>query len=145
MSIAERVIPRISELWQPLEGVARTLVHNDCTPRNICLRLPKPSPSPSPSSSSSPTSLVINSDAVPFEDPRTLCLYDWELCRVDVPHHDVAEFLAFVLSPEVTMTKRMEFIEFYRVHLEYYTGRTYPTEKYVNRWYWNTKRVMWCV
>ena len=68
---------------------------------------------------------------VPYQDPRTLCMYDWELSRVDVPQHDVVEFLAFILSPEVGVAKRKEYIEFYRLHLEHYAGRSFPASRFV--------------
>ena len=62
----------------------------------------------------------------PFADPRTLCIYDWELATADVPQHDVAEFLAFTLQPSTPLTTRLELVEFYWQHLQYYSGREYP-------------------
>ena len=62
----------------------------------------------------------------PFADLRTLCIYDWELATVNVPQHDVAEFLAFTLQPSTPLTTRLELVEFYWQHLQYYSGREYP-------------------
>ena len=62
----------------------------------------------------------------PFADPRTLCIYDWELATVDIPQHDVAEFLAFTLQPSTPLTTRLELVEFYLQHLQYYSGQEYP-------------------
>ncbi len=121
VSILDQVIQRLSDYWLPMKSATRTLVHNDCNPRNISIRTPNTFPSVDPPP---PT------NSIPYNDPRTLCLYDWELCRIDVPQHDVAEFLAFVLPPNISMARRMEFIEFYRVHLEYYSGMEYPIERY---------------
>ena len=68
-------------------------------------------------------------DRVPYTDPRTLCMYDWELATVDVPQHDLAEFLAFTLQPLTPLKTWLELIEFYRQHLMHYSGIEYPQEQ----------------
>ena len=65
----------------------------------------------------------------PYDDPRTLCIYDWELATVDVPQHDLAEFLAFTLEPTTPLKTRLELMEFYLQHLQYYSGMEYPWER----------------
>lgn len=56
-------------------------------------------------------------------------MYDWELARIDIPQHDLAEFLAFTLPIETNLTTRKELIEFYRKHFELYSGIVYPNER----------------
>lgn len=115
VQLLQKVIQNIPQFWSQYESAPKTLVHNDCNPRNLCLR--KPSVEKSPSSS------------FPYKDQRIACIYDWELARVDIPQHDVAEFLAFTLPVTTSMATRMELIEFYRKHFEYYTGSVYPVER----------------
>ena len=113
----ENIVENIEELWTPLLAAQKTLVHNDCNPRNLCLHLPIS------------TSIQKKSSSVPFSDSRILCIYDWELSRVDVPQHDVVEFLAFVLPPSTSIDHRLSLIEFYRKHLEYYSGISFPKDR----------------
>ena len=42
--------------------------------------------------------VYIATDGVPYTDPYTLCMYDWELAIVYIPQQDLAEFLAFTLA-----------------------------------------------
>jgi hydroxymethylglutaryl-CoA reductase (NADPH) len=49
-------------------NLPKTIIHNDFNPRNIALR----------------------------KDER-VCIYDWELAVIDIPHRDIIEFLSFVL------------------------------------------------
>lgn len=111
-------ISEISQLWAAYDSAPKTLVHNDCNPRNLCLRK---------------SALVVSEDngSIPYKDARTLCLYDWELARIDVPQRDVVEFLAFALEPTADPSVRMDLIEFYRKHFEYFSGISYPIEKLV--------------
>ena len=121
-----RAFDLIPSLWSTLEQAPRTLVQNDCNPRNICLRIP----------TADTKSLTTASDeesfkktGVPYSDDRCLCMYDWELSYAGAPQHDVVEFLSFSLSPSTAHSVRKELIEFYRHHLEYYSGREFPAEK----------------
>ncbi len=72
LEMLSRLVRSVAHWWPELETMPRTLIHGDFNPRNVCLR-----------------------------DGR-LCAYDWELATVQVPQHDMAEFLAFVLPPDVT-------------------------------------------
>ena len=65
----------------------------------------------------------------PYADPRTMCMYDWELATVDVPQHDLAEFLAFTLQPSTPLKTWLELMEFYRQHLQYYSGKECPWDQ----------------
>ena len=72
---------------------------------------------------------TVGRDAVPYKDSRNLCLYDWELSTVEVPQYDVVEFLCFTLLPSTPAEVWLDLVEFYRQHLEYYSGVTFPVEK----------------
>ena len=62
-----------AEYWvQEMESMPRTLVHNDFSPRNIC------------------------------RQGERIVAYDWELASVSVPQRDLAELLAFTLTPNST-------------------------------------------
>jgi hypothetical protein len=57
--------------WRPiLDAAPQTLIHNDCNPRNVCLR--------------------------PDRGGWRLCAFDWELATAGAPMRDLAEFLCFV-------------------------------------------------
>lgn len=135
-------------MWSVIESAPLTLIHNDCSPRNICLRQPKTSPAShsssssfNSSSSSSPSSTVphftqlhykaASESVVPFRDPQTLCMYDWELATVGVAQYDLAEFLCFTLLPSTPPQVWLHLLEFHREHLEYYSGVTFPQKQYV--------------
>lgn len=75
------------------------------------------------------TDSTIGVQFTPYADPRTLCIYDWELATVDVPQHDLAEFLAFTLQPTTPLKTRLELMEFYQQHLQYYSGIEYPWQE----------------
>lgn len=93
-----------------LAGAPSTLIHNDCNPRNLCLR----------------------KHPVQLKEPGevcTLCLYDWELATIDVPQRDLAEFLTFTLSPATPIDVRVELIDFYRCCLEGFSGSVYPIDR----------------
>jgi len=78
----------LAEWWTRLGSMPRTLIHNDFNPRNIGVR-------------------GNGADA-------RLCAYDWELATLHVPQHDVAELLAFVLSPDVDEREVEHYVELHR-------------------------------
>lgn len=90
-----RVIDTIPAYWQELEGMPRTLVHNDLNPRNTCFKGAGPS--------------------------LRFCAYDWELATCHVPQYDVVELLCFVLDRE-RYAQRGAYLEFYRQALHDRTG-----------------------
>lgn len=111
VSIMKNAILNIDMMNSILANAPCTLIHNDCNPRNICLR-------------KSPSQV---------KDEREfcrLCLYDWELAAIDVPQRDLAEFLTFTLMPTLPMDTRVELINFYRCNLERYSGLLYPMDRY---------------
>ena len=86
------LIESLPEWWARLEAMPRTLIHNDFNPRNLGLR---------------------SGDVGP-----TLCVYDWELATLHVPQHDAAEFLAFVLSPDVERAEVARYVELHRLAVQ---------------------------
>ena len=82
------LVARVPETWARLEGMPRTLVHNDFNPRNLALR-DEPA------------------------GPR-LCAFDWELATLHVPQRDVAELLAFVLDARAERGEVLHYLEVHR-------------------------------
>ena len=39
-AVIDRAIAVLPQMWQVLETSPRTMTHNDCNPRNVCLRRP---------------------------------------------------------------------------------------------------------
>lgn len=101
VQIVENAIINMDKINSVLATAPLTLIHNDCNPRNMCLRKSMQ------------------------QTPR-ICLYDWELAMIDVPQRDLAEFLAFTLEPSSPMATRVELINFYRSCLERFSGMKYP-------------------
>jgi aminoglycoside phosphotransferase (APT) family kinase protein len=95
-SIQRVLIDGVGQWWRPLETLPRTLVHNDFTPRNICLRH--------------------------GANGLALCAYDWELAAVGVPQHDLAELMCFVLTPDASREEVRHWIDRHRHALERATG-----------------------
>ena len=135
-----RAIDSVPLIWAIFESAPHTLIHNDCNPRNICLRQPNssltsPISLPAPQLThhhrgASHTTQASHTDSIPFQDPRTLCMYDWELATVGVPQYDLAEFLCFTLQPSTPPSVWLSLLEFYRQHLEHYSGVEFAPKEY---------------
>ncbi len=100
-----QAIQSLDKIDAIINEAPQTLVHNDCNPRNMCLR------------------------KAPASNLPKLCLYDWELATVDTPQRDLVEFLSFVLQPSTSIQSWLEVIHFYRKCLEEFSGFKYPSEK----------------
>lgn len=107
VKVVENAIANLRSIHSLLSAAPQTLIHNDCNPRNLCLRKS-------------------------VEDGRNhkMCLYDWELATLDVPQRDLVEFLAFVVLPSSSLDTRLELMDFYRRNLEHYSGTVYPLDRY---------------
>ena len=125
----ENAIDNIPQMWSVLESAPYTLVHNDCNPRNICLRKPD-APMIQKFSPTNPAKQE-GSTFTPYSSDFTMCMYDWELATIGVPQHDLVEFLAFSVQPNASLQTRLEFIDFYRQHLQHYSGMEFPNERYM--------------
>ena len=93
----QQAIDTLPAYWQELEKMPKTLVHNDCNPRNICFKRTG-------------------------TDVGAFCLYDWELATWHVPQYDVVELLSFVLDAD-KYSLREEYLEYYRQQLDQLTGK----------------------
>ena len=94
-------VRNIEEWWPKMEAMPRTLIHNDCNPRNLCLRK--------------------------VGKKRQLVAYDWELATLGLPQHDLAEFLIFTLQPDATQEEVARYVERHRSKLEIAVGQ--PIDK----------------
>ena len=74
--------------WARTEAMPRTLAHNDFNPRNVALRA--------------------------AGGALTLCAYDWELATLQLPQHDAAELLAFVLTDAAERAEVAHYLERHR-------------------------------
>lgn len=89
-------IETVADWWPELEAMPRTLVHNDFNSRNIALR--------------------------PAGERLELVAYDWELASVHVPQRDLAELLAYVLTPDATAEQVDGHLEHHRLAVERAAG-----------------------
>lgn len=84
------------EWYGKLDSLPHTLIHNDFNPRNIAFRK--------------------------SDQGLSLIAYDWELATWQVPQHDLAELLTFVLPCTVTAEEIDGYVEYHRQALERETG-----------------------
>ncbi len=98
------LVESVGTWWPLLEGLPRTLIHNDFSPRNVAIR-------------DDGTSL-------------RLCAYDWELATVGAPQCDLAHLLCFVLDPEVSSATVSHYIERHRAALERTSGRSIDPDRW---------------
>ena len=87
-SIIEGFVSDVGQWCQVLDRLPQTLVHNDFNPRNVAFR---------------------NENG-----KLRLCAYDWELARLGVPQHDLAELLCFVLPPDCSRESVLEYLHLHR-------------------------------
>ena len=92
-----RILADLPQWWQALDQMPKTLIHNDFNPRNLAFR--------------------------PTPEGRRLCVYDWELATLNVPQHDVAELLIFVLDEHVALDDLQRYVEHHRQALEQASGQ----------------------
>lgn len=62
----------------------KTIIHNDYNPRNIAIR-----------------------------ESGNLCIYDWELAVVGIPHRDIVEFLSFTLKEDFTKEELHSYLKYH--------------------------------
>ncbi len=87
----QRILKSLPDWCRELEQMPRTLIHGDFNPRNLAFRR-------------MPTGL-------------RLCAWDWELAELQVPQRDLAELLAFVLSPDVLPSTVDSLVDLHRREL----------------------------
>ena len=92
----QRILRSLPDWCGELERMPRTLIHGDFNPRNLAFRR-------------EPAGL-------------RLCAWDWELAELQVPQRDLAELLAFVLSPDVAPSTVDDLVELHRRELSRCAG-----------------------
>ena len=85
----QMLVATIDEWWTGIDRSPRTLIHNDCNPRNVALR----------------------HDAGGYR----LCAYDWELATLGPPQRDAIELLTFVLPSDVAPADFFRHVEQHRL------------------------------
>lgn len=96
MEVHRKVVYTMVDWYGEMDAMPKTLIHNDFNPRNIAFR--------------------------EVDGELILCAYDWELATVNLPQHDLAEFLVFTLGSDVTEDEVTEYVEFHRKALEKAAG-----------------------
>lgn len=96
VALRTRFIDTIGQWWNELARLPQTLIHNDFNPRNLAFRQSTGGP--------------------------TLCAFDWELARVGVPQHDLAELLCFLLPENADRQALAQSIDLHRSRLSALTG-----------------------
>ena len=98
LALHHELVHSLPDWWGRIEALPRTLIHNDFNPRNLAFRREG-------------------------ADLR-LCAWDWELATLHLPQHDLAELLAWVLTPEATAEEVAHYLEVHRRALERAAGRS---------------------
>jgi len=92
----QRLLRSLPDGCRELEQMPRTLIHGDFNPRNLAFRRES--------------------------SGLRLCAWDWELAELRVPQRDLAELLAFVLSPDVAPSTVDGLVELHRRELSRCAG-----------------------
>ena len=87
----QRLVSSLPDWSRELEQMPRTLIHGDFNPRNLAFRRDS--------------------------SGLRLCAWDWELAELQVPQRDLAELLAFVLSPDASPSTVDTLVELHRCEL----------------------------
>jgi thioester reductase-like protein len=90
------LLDRLHEFRRLADGMPQTLIHNDFNPRNLGFRR--------------------------SGSELRVCLYDWELATIDLPQHDLAELLCFVVGVDVGQSALLRYIEMHRKALQDASG-----------------------
>jgi hydroxymethylglutaryl-CoA reductase (NADPH) len=79
-----------------VDSLPHTIIHNDFNPRNVAVR-----------------------------NNGSVCIYDWELAVLNIPHRDIVEFLAFVLPDNFSESDIVRYLEFHATLWEKTLNDTY--------------------
>lgn len=78
--------------WRPnIDSLRKTLIQNDCVPKNVGIKL--------------------------SSKPPEIYIYDWEITTIHVPQRDLVEFLAYVLPHSFSKELLNHYIEYQRQQL----------------------------
>lgn len=97
-------IDSVEKWWLELSSMGQTLIHNDFNPRNIAITGTEASPQ--------------------------LCIFDWELATIQVPQHDLAEFLTFVTGESTSAEDIADYVELHRSTLSSLIGSDLDKESW---------------
>lgn len=100
--LARSLLTEFENICELLSKAPKTLIHNDCNPRNLCLKTKS--------------------------EMQQLILFDWELACIHVPQRDVCEFLAYVLTEETTYEEYCCYVEHYYQEIQSFLKISYPKE-----------------
>ena len=87
--LSERIAKNLPEMVEEFRQYPQCFVHNDASPRNLCIRSAKDG------------------------EESWACLYDWEISCIHVPQRDIAEFLTFVVEEGADDDIITSYAEFY--------------------------------
>lgn len=73
-----------TEKYHSILELPKVIIHNDFNPRNIAIKM-----------------------------DETICIYDWELSVINLPHRDIVEFLAFTLPENFTKKTAIDYMKFH--------------------------------
>lgn len=114
-SIIEKFPEYLSQLEKEKEDVANipnTIIHGDLSSRNIAIKKQSPQ----------------------------VCIYDWELAVVNIPHRDIVEFLSFVLQENFEKEELFKYLNFHFESVknnysvskeEWFKGYSYALKEYL--------------
>jgi hypothetical protein len=100
----ESIVFGVEGWLSPYALQPKTLIHNDCNPRNMAFKH---------------NALGLST-----------CLYDWELCTVAPPQRDLAEFLSFTLDARDAADHARRYVELHRRELSQNTGQMIDVEQW---------------
>ena len=89
VQLNNRIAKNLPEIIKAFRQYPQCFVHNDASPRNLCLRSAN--------------------DGM----EEWACLYDWEISCIHVPQRDIAEFLTFVVEDGADADVISSYAEFY--------------------------------
>ena len=92
IALVRKISRNVQEVLRLRTSVKQTLVHFDLTPKNLRVR------------------------RKPAVGQGYLCTYDWEFADINVPQHDLMEFL-FTILPSDGASLKLDYIEKYRKFL----------------------------
>jgi NADP-dependent 3-hydroxy-3-methylglutaryl-CoA reductase len=104
LALHRRLIESIPEWWARIESMPRTLTHNDFNPRNLAFRREAGAP--------------------------RLVAYDWELATLNLPQHDLAELLCYVLTPAAEADEVARWVALHRESLARASARDIPEAEF---------------
>ena len=91
-------------------SIPTTLIHNDFNTRNIAIR-----------------------------NNGEVCIYDWELAVVGIPHRDIVEFLSFALQADFTKQQLFDYLQF---HFYLYSSQSITWSDWKNAYIYSIKEYL---